>query len=245
MLTILLDNGRGSNTIGRKSPKINFDLPDDKQINTTDTPKKDTSIIDSVLCEYQFNRRVMGAVMPRLQALGFNAINIVPEINDVSISGRIYRVNQQVKRNGEDNCILISIHTNMHGTGRWLKHRGWTVVAPETKNESDKLANSLYDVAEQYFNDDTELVESFKDSKYAIVNKILYKEVNKAKGYENALAVVEGSKCPAVLIENFYLDNKDDIKYIESSDGFRRICDVIVDGVVDYATKHKGYRKNI
>ncbi|MBQ2918029.1 MAG: N-acetylmuramoyl-L-alanine amidase [Bacteroidales bacterium] len=37
--------------------------------------------------------------------------------------------------------------------------------------------------------------------------------------------------CPAVLIENFFMDNKQDLAYLLSQEGRREIIETIIDGI--------------
>ena len=46
--------------------------------------------------------------------------------------------------------------------------------------------------------------------------------------------IIKNSKCPAVLTENFFYDNKEDLKYITSDLGHFEIVKTHVHGIFDY-----------
>lgn len=85
---IILDNGHGNNTPGKRSPVW-----------------KD----GTQLFEYEFNRDIVCRVANALKCAGINHLVLVPEINDISLPERIKRVNKH------KNSILISIHANAGG----------------------------------------------------------------------------------------------------------------------------------
>lgn len=87
MKTIVLDNGHGKETAGKRSPEW------DK----------------GILFEYEFNRDITRRIKEILDATGINCVMLVPELNDVSLSERVSRANKI------DNSVLISIHANAGG----------------------------------------------------------------------------------------------------------------------------------
>ena len=42
------------------------------------------------------------------------------------------------------------------------------------------------------------------------------------------------TKCPAVLTENMFQDNEEDVKLLLSEDGKQRIVDTHVNGIINY-----------
>lgn len=51
------------------------------------------------------------------------------------------------------------------------------------------------------------------------------------------LAICRDTKCPAVLTENLFMDNKDDAGYLLSDNGFQSIVDLHVNGIINYISK--------
>jgi len=46
------------------------------------------------------------------------------------------------------------------------------------------------------------------------------------------------TKCPAVLTENFFMDNKQDVSYLLSLEGRTQIVRTHVDALINYVTKY-------
>ena len=42
------------------------------------------------------------------------------------------------------------------------------------------------------------------------------------------------TKCPAVLTENFFMDNKDEVAYLLSAEGREAVVATHVDGIIKY-----------
>lgn len=68
-MKILIDNGHGENTPGKRSP-------------------------DGRFREYMYNRGIARAVMEHLQLRGFDAELVVPEKEDISLKERVNRANK-------------------------------------------------------------------------------------------------------------------------------------------------------
>lgn len=118
---IILDNGHGWNTPGKRSPVWN----DGTQ-----------------LFEWKFNRILVKEIKRRLDNLGIESIILVPEDYDISLRERCNRANA-IYRDRKD-AILISIHANAGGGTGW---EAWTSIG-ETR--SDYYARVLYNSAGQY-----------------------------------------------------------------------------------------------
>lgn len=119
-MVIILDNGHGSETSGKRSPK----LADGKQ-----------------LFEYEFNRDIVKRIARKLNAVGIPYFVLVPEINDVSLCERRRRANEYVNKHGE--CLLISIHANAGGG------TGFEAYTYHGNSKADKFAEMLYEEAEK------------------------------------------------------------------------------------------------
>ena len=89
-MKIILDNGHGINTPGKRSP-------------------------DGSLREFEFNRTIVNGICAQLDG-AFDVHILVPEIEDIGLKERCERVNQIDRR---ENCILISVHANAGGGTGW------------------------------------------------------------------------------------------------------------------------------
>ena len=95
-MKILIDNGHGVDTAGKRSP-------------------------DGSLREYKYAREIAEKVVSELKKRGFDAERIVTEENDISLSERCRRVNSICDRVGTKNVIFVSIHCNAAGNGsQWM-----------------------------------------------------------------------------------------------------------------------------
>ncbi len=125
-MKILIDNGHGIDTKGKRSP-------------------------DGRLLEYAQNRLLASRIVSALQARGLDASLLVPEETDISLPERCRRVNQWCRQLGRQNVILISIHCNAAGHGdRWLSARGWCAYTTPGPTDADALATALYTAAQAH-----------------------------------------------------------------------------------------------
>lgn len=124
-MKILVDNGHGIETPGKRSP-------------------------DGLLLEWSYNREITRRVVAALSSLGFNAELLVPEDRDVSLKERCHRVNRVCSQLGRQNVCLISIHVNAAGHGdKWYNVEGWCVYTSPGHTPGDVLANHLCQAALQ------------------------------------------------------------------------------------------------
>ena len=121
--TIILDNGHGVNTPGKRSPK----WEDGTQ-----------------LFEYEFNRDIVKRIAAMLSKDKINVIILVPESNDVSLQERCNRANR-IYKNSDNNAILISVHGNAGGG------TGWECYTTVGKTKSDSIATILCEEAAAEF----------------------------------------------------------------------------------------------
>lgn len=124
-MKILIDNGHGVNTSGKRSP-------------------------DGKFMEYAFTRKVAAEVVTRLLAKGYDAELLVPEQHDIELPTRVARANAWCNKLGPRNVCLVSIHTNAAGSGnKWMTATGWEAWTSPGQTPGDKLADCLYDEAER------------------------------------------------------------------------------------------------
>lgn len=138
-ITILLDNGHGKETPGKRSPKWGD---------------------GSQLFEWEYNRRVVDAIIAKLDGLGIKNVKIVPEDTDISLSERAARANKICKNT---RCILISVHCNAGGG------TGWEVFSTTNKNNSDKLAEVFVETFKKDFPD--KRCRGHKEKNFTIIYK--------------------------------------------------------------------------
>ena len=55
--------------------------------------------------------------------------------------------------------------------------------------------------------------------------------------WEENFYILRHSLCPAVLTENFFMDNKKDFAYLISDEGKRNLINTIIQGITSYCMK--------
>lgn len=182
-----------------------------------DTPGKRSP--DGAFREYLWNREVADLVCEDLAIDGYDVGLVVTETNDISLKTRVNRVNAVCNEIGTENVILISIHSNAAGNGKdWMNATGWACYTTKGETKSDRLAECLYD----------SFVRSFPDKK-------IRKDMQDGdRDWEENFYIIQKSKCPAVLIENFFYDNKEECQWLQQDAVKVRIAMAIEQGIKDY-----------
>lgn len=171
---------------------------------------------DGRLREFAYARLIAIRIVDELRAIGYDAERIVPEENDISLKERCNRVSHICKKLGEDNVILVSIHCNAAGSGQWMNARGWEAWTSIGDTKADELATCLYDAAKE---------AGFKLRK---------DETDGDPDKEGNLYILKHTLCPAVLTENLFQDNKEDVEYLLCETGKQAIVDLHVNGIIEY-----------
>ena len=182
-----------------------------------DTPGKRSP--DGLFREYLWNRQVADLILEGLVSAGVDASLVVTETNDVSLRNRVNRVNTICNRLGASNVLLVSIHANAAGNGSaWMNARGWSCYTSKGKTQSDQVAECLYDAFEAEFQD----------------RKIRKDMSDGDRDWEENFYVLAKSKCPAVLLENFFYDNREECAWMLQEETKRRIASAAVKGIIKY-----------
>ena len=182
-----------------------------------DTPGKQSP--DGFFREYAYTRFRASQIQERLLALNLDARLLVPELEDISLKERCRRVNAICKEFGNDQVILISLHVNAAGNGReWLNARGWSCYTTRGKTAADSLATCLYEAAKSNL-PGMRLRTDYTDGDPDI---------------ESDFYILRHTSCPAVLTENLFMDNRDDMAFLESEEGTQAIINLHVEGILKY-----------
>jgi len=192
-MTILLDNGHGVETYGKRSP-------------------------DGIFREWAWCRDVAHVANEALKAKGYHSVLLVPEDNDIPLRTRCNRANELARY--DDAALLVSIHVNAAGNGReWAAARGWEVLTYTNPSAgSIRLANAIFDEAKK---------KGFRTRPESPAQH--YRRKN--------LMILRETTCPAVLVENFFMDNREDCKYLLSFSSIYDCAGVLVDGIIKYIGK--------
>ena len=174
---------------------------------------------DKSIDEWEYTREIACRLYERLLIEGIEAILITPEEKDISLTERVKRekkFTKEAKKVGKETCF-ISLHLNAAGgDGRWKTARGWTGwIAQEASADSKKLAQLLYAEAEARGLQGDRCVPS---TKYWTAN----------------YTVCTDTSCPAVLTENLFQDNKEDVAYLLTEEGKEAIVDLHLQAIKKY-----------
>ena len=154
----------------------------------------------SILYEGEFNRSIVNRLTERLTADRINYVNIAPELEDISLNERVKRANSYHK---QSKCIYVSIHANAGGG------KGYEVYTAPGQTKSDKVATVFY----------AEFKSEFPDVKMR--SDMLDGDVDKEANFY----VLKNTKMPAILTENFFMDNEKECREcLMSPEGRDRIA---------------------
>lgn len=172
---------------------------------------------DGRLREYKYCREIAKEVQKELINKGFQVELIVNDDTDIPLMERCRIVNQYCDKHGKTNTVLVSIHCNAAGSGiDWMNAKGWSVfISNNSSNKSKKLAECLFNAAQN---------EGLTLRKYS-QTQVYWKQ---------NLAICRETKCPAVLTENLFQDNKEDVEFLLSEKGKESIIRLHVQGILDY-----------
>ena len=214
-MIILIDNGHGNNTEqnGKYSPKLDSSMNIGSEFTNNGRFR-----------EWKYNRVISNQIVDILKDMGYDARLVVPEDRDISLSERIRRINTICNKEGAANVMLISVHSNAKGNGvQWEDAKGWEAYTTRGKTKSDTLADFLYKRA------DTNVKG----------RKIREDWTDGDRDKEADFYIIKKAYCPAVLTENFFYDNKDDLKFLTSDEGVQGVVRLHVEGIIDYIKSRK------
>ena len=196
-MLILIDNGHGLMTPGKRSP-------------------------DGQFREAFYTREIAKRIVADLIDRGIKAELLVPEEDDIPLSERVRRINAHCNTLGKSNVILISIHVNAAGNGtKWLNATGWSCYTSKGHTTSDRIAECFYEAAKKNF-PDRRIRTDYSDND---------------PDWEENFYILRHSLCPAVLTENFFMDNHSDLEFLQSRSGKQAIIDTHVEAITEYLTR--------
>jgi len=200
---ICLDNGHGEETPGKRSPWSACKVPPELPFR-----------------EYEYCREIVSRLAKVLHEEGYPVYIVTPETTDVTLAERGKRINNVVaeaKSKGM-HTISISIHNNAAGNGKeWKKAYGWSVWTTRGQNNSDVLAQCLFDAAKEILT--------------PLGQKTRHDVSDGDDDYEDNFAMCRMPKCPAVLTENMFQDCIDEVKFLLTEEGKNSIVEIHRKGI--------------
>ena len=142
----------------------------------------------SQLFEGEFNRAIVNGIIERLTQLKIPYVNLAPEYRDVRLETRVKRANIY-PRNGS---FYLSVHANAGGGN------GSEIFTSPGDTKSDRIA-TIFGNEYQITFPDRRLRTDFSDG-----------DLDK----ERRFYVLTRTRMPAILTENFFMDNEEECKSI-------------------------------
>ncbi len=173
---ILIDHGHGG-------------LVDGKYV----TPGKRATHEKKTLYEGVLNRAQAHLLNYMLSLEGIPSEIVAPENEDISLRGRVMRVNKIVSKKPE-NYLLISIHSNAFDKSK--KPRGWEIWTSVGETASDQYAILFYD----------HFVNTFPE--------VPIRKSISGIDKDGKFRIVTSTRCPALLTEDLFMTNPDDFKIL-------------------------------
>jgi N-acetylmuramoyl-L-alanine amidase len=184
-----------------------------------DTAGKQWTFNGKTFYEWESNRETVKRVAKMLDALGIGYDIITPEDNDIPLATRAARVNALASKYGKDNCLLLSVHSNASA-----RHnaKGVSVWTSKGRTKSDAYAEIFWQEGKNAL-PDARMLADMSDGDH---------------DYEEAFYMVRKTICPAVLVEAFFYDNKEDFDYLMSEEGREAIANWYVASIVKCIELH-------
>lgn len=176
---------------------------------TYQTPGKRSPVWDngSQLYEGEFNRAIVNGIVQELTFLQIPYYNIAPEYIDTPLTTRVKRANLYA----EEPCFLVSVHANAGGGS------GAEIYSTKGATQADSVAAIF---AESF-------AETFPDRKL----RTDFSDGDPDK--ESNFYILKNTKMPAILTENFFMDNEEECRNIlMTKEGRQKIIDYHVLGIV-------------
>ena len=179
---IVLDDGHGMNTPGKRTPPLTKDLYIDGKL----VRKK-----GEVIKENEFNRAVVKYLAEALKRCGFDVLLVAPTDEDTPLSTRVSRANNA---NAD---AYVSKHYNALGSRWQTKAKGLvTIIHYNHQSKTKVLANNVHEELWKLHSD-------HNCTNYGV------RTDTDISGY--SLYVLRNTKMPAILTESGFMDNMTEV----------------------------------
>lgn len=179
-----------------------------------DTPGKRSP--DGELMEGRWSRDVGPRIAKALREVGLDVVEIINSKDDIPLKERCARVNDVVRKNPHDNIIFVSIHVDAAPGEGWSKASGMSVwVSPHASEQSVRLGQLYTESAQE-------------------LNLLGDRCVPKERVWKANYQVLRGTQCPAVLIEDLFMTNQQEVKFLLSEKGKETIVNLHLMSICKY-----------
>lgn len=177
---------------------------------------------DHRLREYHYCREIAQRVSRELSLLGIDTVLLVPEVTDTPLKERVRKANAWARKLGARNVVLVSIHNNAAGSdGEWHRASGFSVFVSKNASENSRRLARMF----------TE-----RATEMGLMGN---RSVPKERYWVQSLAMTRDTACPAVLTENLFQDNREDVDFLLSEEGKRAIVSLHVKSIIEYIKSMK------
>ena len=192
---------------------------------------------DKRLKECRYSREIASEIALKLRAYGYKVeidyepldlpksmqSTIVKQERNNELAMRVNYVNEVCRQHGAKIVLYVSIHVNAVGSdGKWHDAKGWQVNISNTASSNSKLlAECLFDAAKAHKLKTRQPAPSLKY-------------------WAQSLYVLNNTKCPAILTENLFQDNKQDVDFLLSDEGKHAIIRTHIEGIMNYINSKIG-----
>lgn len=170
---------------------------------------------DRQLREYQWTRQLAHRLHDALLSHNIPATLLTPELTDTPLSERVRRANAIYQ--ADRSAVLLSLHNNAAGAdGQWHNARGFCpFVGLNASDSSKRLARLLYDEA-------------------ASADLLGNRCPPPQKYWQQNLYILQRTHCPAVLTENLFQDNREDLRLLLSPEGQQQLLNIHLRAILAY-----------
>lgn len=173
---------------------------------------------DGKFREYKWSRMIIAKLGDMLDAAGFCVRETNTSNTEIGLSNRANMCNAISGKK-----ILISIHANAAGNGvEWMNATGFSVYTTKGKTKSDTVAEEIM----------RGLKADFPE---------LRARVDMSDGdmdIEESFTVIKKAKCPAILIEWMFQDNKNDVEILMNDEYNDRFVKSLFDSIISIHEKN-------
>lgn len=165
------------------------------------------AIFDANRTNHKIQDKIVSMIGDRL-----DYVVIVPEEGNLLASQRIRRINRECDRLGSDNCLLLSLRTNVRNNG--MDH-GITMYS--NCDITDKLYNIVTDFADSFVGND------------------FYVNTKHGDPYiKSGHKVSDSVKCDTIVFGNLFSDNLDDFYIIAEDENIDKLAKAYVEALSRY-----------
>ncbi len=177
---------------------------------------------DKSLQEWMWNRQCADVLEELLKGRGYKVFGARATDKSNSLTHPVKVANELCNKYGKMNVLFISLHCDaVPGTG-WQKATGISIWTTKGQTESDKLATCISNGVQK--------VQSGRVMRKDMSDGDVDKEAN--------FYVLRKTLCPAVLIENGFINDPNDCEWLKTETSKVLAAKSIVEGLEEYiATK--------